>query len=409
MSASPSGSTDVDSSDSEAIYTTRAPSSPPFQGPPAASTRSKRSQAQSSTSTGPALLQPKPRCASTRAKRPSTPSIKSSPSSKPVQPWMVQPTKSATHPHHTRAISSVTDSGHTSKSTGLSSDIEVVEILAAAQQSPKSANVSHDESSDSLKPPHPARSISSKIFDKATRHALSCRLSLKVRYQSFLRELDQHALHYGHVTEPPTLETSLPQLLQALTSQKSAQFLNMAEKRRHWETVKDFHDTELEILRILNSVVRSLNASSDLNGSEADIILRQLTTVNTTIQASCTRMSARLTLTSEQNSIFGESDLTHPQFLYFRLASTNNLPSVGERFRLLWAVHPIHGMRCRFHAWNQALSGNNAALKTMLDILPATIAASGTGDNVQTKTRGLKRKAKDENEDENEDQDEDEQ
>lgn len=220
-----------------------------------------------------------------------------------------------------------------------------------------------------------------------------------VRYQSFLHELDKKASHYGHLVESPTLETSLPQLLQAVTCQNSNRFLTFAERRRFWETVKDLHETEWLVFNTLTSVDKTLTAKPTFDKSEADMILGQLTTVNTAIETFCTRMSARLTLTAEQSTIFGESDLTHPQLLYFRLIGTDNLPSVEERFRLLWAVYPIHGMRIRFHAWNQALSGNNAALKAMLETVSANI------EGVEPETRGIKRKAEDET-DEDEDENE---
>lgn len=193
--------------------------------------------------------------------------------------------------------------------------------------------------------------------------------------------------------EQPSLEASLPQLLQALTFQNSAVFFNMADRRRSWETVKDLDNTELLVFETLTGVTNLLNAKAELDKSEADVILGQLATVNTAIEAFCTRMSGRITLTAEQNTIFGESDLTNPQLLYFRLASTDKLPSVEERFRLLWAVHPIHGMRIRFHAWNQALSENNTALKGMLETLSATI------EGVEPEARGVKRKAEDKTED----------
>lgn len=223
---------------------------------------------------------------------------------------------------------------------------------------------------------------------------------MKAGYQGFLRQLDQHASHYGHLVQQPTLETSLSGLLPALTFQNSARFLTMAESRRSWETAKDLHDTEWLVFETLNSVTNILNAKSDLDKAEADMILGQLATVNTAIETFCSRMSARITLTAEQNTIFGESDLTNPQLLYFRLASTDKLPSVEERFRLLWAVYPIHGMRLRFHGWNQALSGNNAALKVMLETLSATV------EGVELEARGVKRKAEDKIEDKTEDGDE---
>ncbi|KAH0142314.1 hypothetical protein KCU67_g14093, partial [Aureobasidium melanogenum] len=248
--------------------------------------------------------------------------------------------------------------------------------------------------------PEPARLISRKTFEEATGHAFNCRKLLAARYQSFLGELDKNALHYGHLVESPTLETSLPRMLQAVTHQNSSRFLMLAERRRSWETVKDFHETEWLVFDILTRVNNSLAAKSDFNEDEADTILGQLTTVNKAIEAFCTRMSARLTLTAEQSAIFGESDLTDPHFLYFRLAGTNNLPSVEQRFRLLWAVYPIHGMRVRFHAWNQILSRNNAGLKAMLE----TVSAAVKG--VESETRGIKRKAEDDDE---EDEDENEQ
>lgn len=70
--------------------------------------------------------------------------------------------------------------------------------------------------------------------------------------------------------------------------------------------------------------------------------------------------------------------------------------NIEERFRLLWAVHPIQGMRKRFRVWNQALSENNAGLKAMLKTLSATV------EGVEPEARGTKRKAEDEAEDENE-------
>ncbi|KAG9964246.1 hypothetical protein KCU61_g2862, partial [Aureobasidium melanogenum] len=414
MSASPSGSTDVDTSDSESNHSSRVPSPPTFQGPPAASTRSKRSLAQSTAGPVPASLPPQPQSASTRAKKLSVQSTKSytptksntpTQSNTPAQsnastkPWMVQSTKSRIRPD-ANAISSVASFGQSSKATTQSSVVEVVKTTAESSQSPKPADVSHVKSSDSPPAPEPARLISSKTFEKAIRHSFDCRSSLLVRYQSFLRELDPKASHYKHLKEPPTLETSLPQLLQAVTYQNSARFFQKAEIRRSWETVKDLHKTEGLVFKTLNEAGDLLTAKSNFDKSEADIILGHLTTANTAIEAFCARMSARFTLTAEQSTIFGESDLTHPQLLYFRLAGTDALPSVEERFRLLWAVHPIHGMRIRFHAWNQALSVNNATLKAMLETVSATI------EGVEPETRGVKRKAKDDDE---EDEDENEQ
>ncbi|KAH0392681.1 hypothetical protein KCU89_g13205, partial [Aureobasidium melanogenum] len=228
----------------------------------------------------------------------------------------------------------------------------------------------------------------------------NCRGLLKARYQGFLRELDPDASHYKHLKEPPTLETSLAQLLQAVTYQHSTIFFQKAKIRRSWETVKDLHKTEGLVFKTLNKAGDLLTGKSNLEKSEADVILDHLTTANTAIEAFCARMSARFALTAEQSAIFGESDLTDPQLLYFRLVGTDTLPSVEERFRLLWAVYPIHGMRVRFHAWNQALSGNNATLKAMLETVSATIKG------VESETRGTKRKAEDDDE---EDEDENEQ
>lgn len=226
------------------------------------------------------------------------------------------------------------------------------------------------------------------------------------RYQNFLRELEPKASHYKHVKEPATLETSLPYLLQAVTFHNSGRFYQKAERRSFWEIVKDLHKTEKLVFQTLNAAGDLMSAKFNHDKSEADVILGHFTDVNTAIEEFCTRMSARLTLTAEQSTIFGESDLTHPQFLYFRLAGTDNLPSVEERFRLLWGVFPIHGLRTRFHGWNQALSRNNAGLKAMLDTLSDTMAAPGTEEKVQTEARGIKRKAEEEIEDEAEDENE---
>lgn len=59
---------------------------------------------------------------------------------------MVNSTKSVTGPHYNEATSPVVSSGETSGSTALSGDVEVVEIVAAASQSPKLADVSYAES-----------------------------------------------------------------------------------------------------------------------------------------------------------------------------------------------------------------------------------------------------------------------
>ncbi|CAD0092457.1 unnamed protein product [Aureobasidium mustum] len=392
MSASPSDSTGTSDSESS-----RAPSPPQFQGPPAASTRSKKSMAQATASSDPVPLTPQPPSASTRAKKQSVQSTKSSPG---IKPWNIQSTKSVTRRDHNKVTSPAVGSGQTSGSTTLPSDVEV-EIVAPVNQTPKPADASNAESSH-YPTLEPARLISSKTFDNAVRQAVNCRMPMKIKFQIFLRELDKNASHYGHLKVPPTLETSLRELLQAVTYQHSARFLTMAEARRFWETVRDLQDTEWKVYQTLEDVTNLLTAKSDFDKSEAEMILGQLTTINTAIEAFCTRMSAHLTLTAEQSSIFGEGDLTDRQLLYFRLASTNDLPSVEERFRLLWAVYPVHGMRLRFHGWNRALSGNNAALKTTLNTLSATIAAAGNVEEVQTEARGLKRKAEDENEDENE-------
>ncbi|KAG9521910.1 hypothetical protein KCV07_g3310, partial [Aureobasidium melanogenum] len=408
MSASPSGSTDADTSDSESNHSSRVPSPPSFQGPPAASTRSKRSLAQSTASPVPASLPPQPPSASTRAKKLSVQSTKSytptksntpTQSSAPTKPWLVQSTKSRILPN-ANAISSVPSFGQSSKVTTLSSDVEVVKTTAESGQPPKPTGANHVKSSDSPPAPEPARLISRKTFEEATGHAFNCRSWFLDRYQGFLRELDPKASHYKHLKEPPTVETSLPQLLQAVTYENSAGFFKKAKSRRFWETVKDLHKTEGLVFKTLTCVDNTLTTKSHFDKSEADMILGQLTTVNIATEAFCTRMSARLTLTAEQSTIFGENDLTYPQLLYFRLAGTDNLPSVEQRFRLLWAIYPIHDMRARFHAWNQALSGNNATLKAMLETVSATI------EGVESETRGTKRKAEDDDE---EDEDENEQ
>ncbi|KAH0369005.1 hypothetical protein KCU65_g3650, partial [Aureobasidium melanogenum] len=414
MSASPSGSTDVDTSDSESNHSVRAPSPLPFQGPPAASTRSKKSLAQSTASPVPAILPPQPRAASARAKKLSTKSSTSIKSNTPTmsntltqsdtptnaKAWKNQSTKSSIHPDANATSSVFASSGQSSTATTLSSDIEEVKIIA-----PKPTSASQVKSNDSPAP-EPVRLISGETFEEARRHAWKCRNVVLARYKSFLHELDQKAFHYKHLKEPPTLETSLPELLQAVTWQHSGRFHHKAVMRRFWETVKDLHKTEGLLNKTLNSADDLLNAKLNHDKSEADQILGHLTTVNTAIEAFCGRMSARLTLTAEQSTIFGESDLTNPQFLYFRLAGTDNLPSVEQRFRLLWGVFSIHGMRMRFHGWNQGLSRNNAGLKAMLDTLSDTIAAPGTDEKVQIEARGIKRKAENEIEDETEDENE---
>ncbi|KAG9939825.1 hypothetical protein KCV02_g4794, partial [Aureobasidium melanogenum] len=312
---------------------------------------------------------------------------------------MVQSTKSRIRPD-ANAISSVASFSQSSEVTTLPSGVEAVKTTAESSQPPKPAGVSHVKSSDSPPAPGPVRLISSETFEKAIRHGFNCRGLLKVRYQGFLRELDPDASHYKHLKEPPTLETSLPQLLQAVTYHHSTRFFQKAETRRSWETIKDLHKTEGLVFKTLNKAGDLLTAKSNFDKSEADVILGHLTTANTAIEAFCARMSARLALTAEQSTIFGESDLTNPQLLYFRLVGTDTLPSVEERFCLLWTVYPIHGMRIRFHAWNQALSGNNATLKAMLETVSAKI------EGVELETRGVKRKAED---DEEEDKDENEQ
>lgn len=163
MSASPSGSTDADTSDSESNHSSRVPSPPSFQGPPAASTRSKRSLAQSTASPVPASLPPQPPSASTRAKKLSVQSTKSytptksntltqsntpTQSSAPTKPWLVQSTKSRILPN-ANAISSVPSFGQSSKVTTLSSDVEVVKTTAESGQPPKPTGANHVKSSDS--------------------------------------------------------------------------------------------------------------------------------------------------------------------------------------------------------------------------------------------------------------------
>lgn len=166
-------SSDNDTSDSESNHSSRVPSPPPFQGPPAASTRSKKSKAQaqstadpgqaphqspaastrskksfakSTVSPGPVPLSPQPPSANIRASKLSVQSAKSGP---PIKPWMVNTTKSVIRPHYSKAISPGASSGENSGSTTLPSDVEVVEIVAAASQTPKLADVSHAESGSS--------------------------------------------------------------------------------------------------------------------------------------------------------------------------------------------------------------------------------------------------------------------
>ncbi|KAH0347052.1 hypothetical protein KCU81_g3666, partial [Aureobasidium melanogenum] len=428
MSASPSGSTDVETSDSESNHSIRAPSPSSFQGPPAASTRSKRSLAQSTANPVSASLPLQPPSAMTRAKKLSVQSTKSNTSTRSNTPTKsntstmsntlaqsdtptnakarkVQSTKSSIRPD-VSAISSVANSVQSSTSTTLSSDVEEVKTTAELSQPPKSAGVSLVKSSDSPPALEPARLISNKTFEEVSHHSSICRELLLGTYKSFLRELDPKASHYKHLKEPPTLETSLAELLQAVTWQNSGRFYRKAEMRRFWETVKDLHKTEKLVFQTLNAARDLMSAKFNHNKSEADEILGHLTTISTAIEEFCSRMSARLTLTTEQSIIFGECDLTSPQLLYFRLAGTDNLPSVEQRFRLLWGVFPIHGMRTRFHGWNQALSRNNAGLKAMLKTISVAMAASGTEEKVQIEARGAKRKAEDEIEDEAEDENE---
>lgn len=139
MSASPSDSTGTSDSESS-----RSP--PQFQGPPAASTRSKKAMVQSTAGSVPIPLTPQPPSASTRAKKQSVQSTKSSPG---IKPWNIQTTKSVTRHDPNKVTSPAVGSGQTSGPTTLPSDLEVVEIVEAVSQTPKPADVSNAESRDS--------------------------------------------------------------------------------------------------------------------------------------------------------------------------------------------------------------------------------------------------------------------
>jgi hypothetical protein len=228
------------------------------------------------------------------------------------------------------------------------------------------------------------------MFNDVFSRASGCRKELKAKYQRFLSELDCNASHCGHLIEPPTVEVQIPITVQKPVFHNLLDLLKTARDRVFWETVKDLQETEVLVFQTLGRISSLLKARLILDKSEADVVMGHFATVATTNDAFCTRLSARLTLTPEQSAVFDQSDLTDPYLLCFRLVATAELPTVDDRFRLLWAVGPMHQMRLRFLDWNNTLSRNCAALKAQLETLSANI------DDSKTETRGLKRKAEEE-------------
>jgi hypothetical protein len=299
-----------------------------------------------------------------------------------------------------RAIDPVVDSP-----TASPSDVEVVEPVAGSSTAADHTEVSNastvrmrqsdfgeyaDRALVSQVPsptPSSARPIRSGMFNDVFLHASGCRKELKAKYQIFLRELDSNASHCGHLIEPPTVETQIPISVQRPVLHDLLDFLKTATNRTSWETVKDLQETEVLVFQTLGRINSLLKANPVLDKSEADVVMGHFATVARTNDAFCTRLSARLMLTPEQSAVFDESDLMNPYLLCFRLVATSELPTLDDRFRLLWAVGSVHAMRTRFLDWNNALSRHCAALKAQLDTLSANI------NNFKTETRGLKRKA----------------
>jgi hypothetical protein len=228
------------------------------------------------------------------------------------------------------------------------------------------------------------------MFNEVFLRASGCRSELKVKYQGFLRGLDANASHCGHLVEPPTVESKIPISVQRSTLEDLTDFLYTAVSRTFWETANDLQETELLVFKTWGHIGNVLKADPILDESGADVVMSHFATITTAIDAFCARLSAHLTLTPEQSAVFDEDDLMDFQRLCFRLVTTDELPAVDDRFRLLWAVGPIHAMRARFLAWSNALSGSNAALRAHLETIPANI------DRSKTMAHGLKRKAEEE-------------
>jgi hypothetical protein len=324
-----------------------------------------------------------------------------------IDPVVNSPTVSPSDAHsiqvNARAIDPVVNSP-----TASPSDVEVVEPVAGSSTAADHTEVSNastvcvrqlnlgdyaDRALVSQVPsltPSSARPIHSGMFNDVFLIASGCRKELKAKYQIFLRELDSNASHCGHLIEPPTVETQIPISVQRPVLRDLLDFLRTAADRTSWETVKDLQETEVLVFQTLGRINSLLKASPVLDKSEADIIMGHFATVATTNDAFCTRLSARLMLTPEQSAVFDESDLMNPYLLCFRLVATSELPTVDDRFRLLWAVGSVHAMRIRFLDWNNALSRRCAALKAQSETLSANI------DDSKTETRGLKRKAEEE-------------
>lgn len=227
------------------------------------------------------------------------------------------------------------------------------------------------------------------------RRITTCRMSLRNKFHNFLKDLDPNALHCNHLVEPPTVEAKLPQIVQARTLNDMEIFLQCATRRIFWEVIRDLQDTETVVFQTLNLATSLLTSKPHFDKFEVDEIMGHLITINTAIDAFCTRMTTRLTLTPEQRVVFGEMDLMSSRHLCFRLAVMDVLPSFEVRMRLLWAVYPVHAMRYRFFDWNETLARSNAEIKAMLETLSTVVAGT------ETEVRGVKRKAedvKDENE-----------
>jgi hypothetical protein len=228
------------------------------------------------------------------------------------------------------------------------------------------------------------------MFNEVFLRASSCRSELKSKYQGFLRGLDANASHCGHLVEPPTVESKIPISVPRPTLNDLGDLLYTAVSRTYWETANDLQETELLVFKTLGHIGNVLKARLVLDEAEADVVMNHFATITTAIDVFCTRLSTHLKLTPEQSTVFDEDDLMDFQRLCFRLVTTDELPAVDDRFRLLWAVGPIHAMRGRFLAWSNALSKSNAALMTQLETLSANT------DRSETMAHSLKRKADEE-------------
>ncbi|CAD0084516.1 unnamed protein product, partial [Aureobasidium vineae] len=312
-----------------------------------------------------------------------------------IKSWKILSTKSAARSDQAKAIVPVVDLGQTPESTASHKDVELVEPAAATSETPGPTGVEHTMVNNRSTTPKPPHSILGQMFNEIFGHASDCRMNLKIKFQSFLYELDKTASHYEHLPEYPTVEAKIPQLAQRLTLNNLSAFLQAAARRASWEAVRDLQETEVLVFQNLNRAIGLLKAKPSLDKTEIDVIMGHLTVINTTMKTFCTRVSARLTLTPEQSAIFNENDLETTQLLVFRLMVTANLPAVEERLRLLWAVAPVYHMRLRFSVWSQNLSG-----QTMLETRAAAVASTFTGEDEVVKeakeARGLKRKAEEE-------------